>query len=209
MTRFGVLGDVHSEDVILAAALELFAREQVDRVLAVGDLVDGPGDPLRTFELLAGADCVAGNHDRWYLEGVMRELPDALPAGTLGAEHQRWLAALPATRTYPTPDGALLLCHGLDTDDMASLRPHDFGYGLDNNDALQRLLREGRYRFVVSGHSHRRMVRKLGATTFINAGTLLREHSPGVLVLDVARRTADFFDWTGTSFAGASSHALD
>lgn len=208
MTRFGVLGDVHSEDQALAAALELFARERVERVLAVGDLVDGPGDPARTIELLAGVDCVAGNHDRWYLGGTVRDLPDALPARTLSAAHQAWLAALPSMRTYETPRGALLLCHGMGDDDMATLRPDDFGYGLENNDAVQGVLRSGRWRFVVSGHSHQRMVRNLGNVTFVNAGTLLRGHSPCALVLDVEPMTASFFDWNGETFAAATALAL-
>jgi predicted phosphodiesterase len=44
MSRFGVLGDVHCEHEALAAALKLFEHQKVDRVLCVGDVVDGPGD---------------------------------------------------------------------------------------------------------------------------------------------------------------------
>jgi predicted phosphodiesterase len=198
--RLGILGDVHCEDVALAAARALFAAAGTSYVLAVGDLVDGPGDPHRTLELLADVDAVAGNHERWYRHGTLRTLPDALPVGTLGAAHARWVAALPATRTYATPHGELLLCHGIDDDDMATLRPDDLDYAIESNTALQRLLDRGAYRFVVSGHSHRRMIRKLATTTFINAGTLLRGFEPCVLVLDLDDLTATFFDWDGTAF---------
>jgi predicted phosphodiesterase len=65
-----------------------------------------------------------------------------------------------------------------------------------------------KYCFVVSGHSHQRMVRKLGTTTFINAGTLFREHQPCVLVLDVGAMTATFHEWDGTSFAREDERPL-
>jgi len=208
MTRFGVLGDVHCEDAAVSAALELFTKLGAERVLCVGDVVDGPGDVTRTIEALQRADCVAGNHDRWYLEGKLRDLPDAHPAGTLTAAQRLWLAGLPALREYDTPRGRLLLCHGLGADDMATLRPDDFGYGLENNDALNGLLGRNAYALVVSGHSHRRMVRRVGSTTFINAGTLLRGHEPCALVLDLEAATAAFFDWKGGAFAASAPISL-
>lgn len=197
--RLGILGDVHCEDVALSAARVLFAEHGVSRVLAVGDVVDGPGDPHRTLDLLADVDAVAGNHDRWYRQGTLRTLSDALPVGTLSATHQRWLSALPSSRAYETAQGKLLLCHGLGDDDMASLRPDDMGYALESNTALQRLLGQ-RYRIVVSGHSHRRLIRKIADTTFINAGTLLRGFEPCVLVFDLDQMIATFFDWDGAAF---------
>jgi predicted phosphodiesterase len=199
--KIGVLGDVHCEDVALNGARALFAKHGASRMLAVGDLVDGPGDPHRTLELLADIDAVAGNHDRWYRQGMLRTLPDALPKGTLSAGHRRWLSALPSSREYSTAHGKLLLCHGLGEDDMASVRPDDMDYALESNTALQRLLHDGDYRFVVSGHSHRRMVRKISKTTFINAGTLLRGFEPCVLVLDLDAMTAVFFDWDNVAFS--------
>lgn len=199
--KIGVLGDVHCEDLALKAARALFAKHDAIRVLAVGDLVDGPGDPHRTLELLADAEAVSGNHDRWYRQGMLRKLPDALPEGTLSAGHRRRLLALPSSREYATAHGRLLLCHGLGEDDMASVRPDDMDYALESNTALQRLLQLGGYRFVVSGHSHRRMVRRIAKTTFINAGTLLRGFEPCVLIVDLDAMTATFFDWDGVKFS--------
>lgn len=53
--RLGLIGDVHAEDERLAAALEVFAAERVDRALCTGDVVDGHGDIDRTCALLASA----------------------------------------------------------------------------------------------------------------------------------------------------------
>jgi predicted phosphodiesterase len=206
--RLGILGDVHCEDVALNAARDLFAERGVGRVLAVGDIVDGLGDPHRTLELLADVDAVAGNHDRWYRQGMLRTLPDALSVGTLAARHRRWLAELPVSREYVTEHGKLLLCHGLGDDDMVSLRPDDTGYALESNTALQRLLAYGAHRMVISGHSHRRMIRKMSATTFINAGTLLRGFEPCALIIDLDMLVATFFDWDGAGFTAGVSTAV-
>lgn len=63
--RLGLIADVHEAIEFLAAALELFRREGVDRIVCAGDLV-GAGDRLdEAAALMAGADvaCVWGNHD--------------------------------------------------------------------------------------------------------------------------------------------------
>jgi hypothetical protein len=96
--RIGLLGDMHAEDASLSLALRVFADLSVDRVMAVGDIVDGLGSVDRCCALLAeaGAAVVRGNHERWFLAGTMRDLRDATL--TVGAEAPGFLAALRATR---------------------------------------------------------------------------------------------------------------
>src|SRR4029079_10625555 len=113
LRRIGAIGDIHAEDEALARVLDALAGLAVDRILAIGDIVDGPGDSARCCRLLAAAsvEAVRGNHDRWALKDELRNLPGALAA--LDAEQRRFLEALPATREYQTAAGPLLLCHGL------------------------------------------------------------------------------------------------
>lgn len=64
--RLGLLADIHEDDRWLTLALERFRRERVERVVALGDMVLGQGEPMeRTVDLLrsAGAVGVWGNHD--------------------------------------------------------------------------------------------------------------------------------------------------
>lgn len=143
--KLGVLGDVHAEDLCLAAALAFMRGLSVDAILCVGDIVDGAGD-------------------------------------------------LPATRSIETPRGKLLLCHGLALNDMRRLGPQDDGYELECNDELQGLLASKEFAFVVGGHTHQRMVRRFGAVTVLNAGTLKRRNDPCFCVLDLAANQADFYD---------------
>jgi calcineurin-like phosphoesterase family protein len=71
LRRFGILGDAHAEHEMLASALDHLSRQDVDGVLGVGDMVDGPGSVAECCRMLSAASTlvVRGNHDRWFLEG--------------------------------------------------------------------------------------------------------------------------------------------
>jgi predicted phosphodiesterase len=148
---------------------------------------------LRQYRVAA----VAGNHERWLLAGEARDLPDATPPAEVGSEARAYLSSLPGTLEYETAAGRLLLCHGLGAHDMGGVKPGDYGYALAANFALQRLMREGKYRFVVNGHTHRRMVRSFEGLTIINAGTLFREHQPCFLVADFEDGFVQYYDLAG------------
>jgi predicted phosphodiesterase len=194
-SRLGLLGDVHTEHKRLELALRFLRSHQVDATLCVGDVADGTGDLAECCRLLAESSvlCVRGNHDRWLLEGTMRELSDATPVAGLTTEVRSFLSSLPPTRTLETISGELLLCHGLGENDMARLLPDDFGYALESNDELHALLAAKRWSVVVGGHTHRRMVRRFGELTVINAGTLYRHHEPGFGLLDLKARSVEFY----------------
>jgi predicted phosphodiesterase len=195
-SRIGILGDIHAEDGFLAMALEPFAGGPGDCVLAVGDIVDGPGNVDACCDALQEHDVVAvrGNHERWLLRGEMRHLTDATAATRLSARTRAFLASLPVTRRIATTRGALLLCHGMGDDDMCTVRPGDEGYAIEVNTQLQRLIHSGDVAMVVCGHSHHRLVRRFGSLTVINAGTLLRGHSPCFGTIDLALGVVTFFE---------------
>lgn len=198
-SRIGVIGDIHTEVDTLSWALTVLAGERVECVLATGDISDGPYHSQgvdRACEILrdAGVLTVLGNHDRWMLDSAMRDFPNATFVDEIGPEAREYLRSLPGTREFTTPRGQVLLCHGLGTDDMATLYPYDRGSELADNAALQELLRTGRYRYVIGGHTHRRMVRAIDNVTFINAGAIKETREPCCLVLDFAAGTAQFHD---------------
>ncbi|MBI3272573.1 MAG: metallophosphoesterase family protein [Planctomycetes bacterium] len=185
--RLGLIGDVHAEATALRACLAFLDGQSIDAVLQVGDIVDGPGDVNACCRLLreAGVLAVRGNHERWFLEGSMRGWPEATPTSEVEAEAREYLAALPIVRRLETSAGRLLLCHGLGGNDMARVQPDDTGYALEANDELQRLVRLPSIQVVVNGHTHRRMVRRLGRLLLINAGSLCRQDEPCVAILDL------------------------
>jgi predicted phosphodiesterase len=209
-SRAGVIGDIHTEFETLAWALSVLSAEHVELALATGDVSDGPyhGEGVnRACELLreAGVAAVLGNHDRWLLDNTMRDFPNATDLDEIDAAARGYLRDLPSTREVETPHGRLLLCHGLGPDDMATLYPHDRGPELTGNAALQDLLKAGRYRYVVGGHTHKRMVRTIDGMTFINAGAIKETREPCCLVLDFEANVAQYYDYVkGKTVKGPS-----
>lgn len=212
-TRVGVIGDIHTRADRLQWALQLLKSHEVEHIVATGDIVDGPQPEAvaRACALLQEdcVDTVLGNHDRWLLDQQHRELPDATFPEDVDPATRAFLQRLPQVVELETPRGTLLLGHGLGNNDMTCLYPYDHGPSLKNNTTLQAILRSDRYRFVVSGHTHLRMVRQIGRVTFINAGALHYTREPCCLLLDFAALQAQFFDYVeGGSFTRGPSYAL-
>jgi putative phosphoesterase len=197
--RVGVIGDVHCEDEVLSQLLEHFAGKKLDAVLCVGDLADGAGDINRTCRLLEqhGVHTVLGNHDRWLLAGELRDDPDATPPRVVSATTRAFLEKLPPKLAFETPAGKLLLCHGIDDDDMVAVKRDHLRYDLDHNAQLQRLLKQGRYAFMIGGHTHQTMVRRLKELTIINPGTLHRGYPQSAALVDFEMRELEFYDLSG------------
>jgi predicted phosphodiesterase len=195
-----VVGDIHTRADRLQWALDVLRANEVEQVCATGDIVDGPNggtEIARICEQLRSADAIAvlGNHDRWFLDNELRDLEGATLREDVDAATREYLQHLPASVELATSQGLLILGHGLGGNDMGALRPYDHGPSLRDNDALQELLGLRRYRFVVNGHTHVRMVRQLDGVTFINAGSLHAKREPCCcVVLDFARMRAQFFD---------------
>lgn len=193
VSRVGVLGDVHAEDVRLARALRVLDEQRVDLVLCVGDVLDGPGSVEACIDQLEarGARVVMGNHERWFLRGEMRTLP--LATTTLAPGYAEKLRAWPATLDLETPLGRLRLAHGVGDDDMAELRPDTRGYALQAIPTLRELMLDPQVAFHVGGHTHERMCRVFPGLVTLNAGTLTGS-SATVMIVDFAARRVQHVD---------------
>ncbi len=202
--RVGIIGDVHGQAVTLTDALARLAEiQELDQILCTGDILGGDGDWNACCELLRDADvlCVRGNHERWYFETEpfhAELIEHADPADLvdwpirLSDMNREFLAALPPTREFQIHDGAVLLCHGLGENDMAGVYPADDDLALDRNEPLLAILRRNAYRFVVCGHTHHRLVRRIGGLILINAGSLLEDPRPCVAIVDFVTCEIEF-----------------
>lgn len=189
----GVVGDVHCESATLSRVLNALDTLSVDAVLCVGDLVDGPGDADAALAILEarGVHCVAGNHERWFLEGVRRDVVDA--TDSLSESSVAFLRRLRKTKLYDTPAGKALLCHGVGQDDEAWLRPDTRGYALQDIPTLRELMLDDGVQFMIGGHTHQRMVRTFPGLTVINAGTIHRKDEQTFSVIDFDRMKVAFY----------------
>jgi predicted phosphodiesterase len=200
MRRLGLIGDVHAEDVLLAAALERLAHQELDGILCAGDIADGRGDIDRCVELLlrSRVAAVRGNHDRWCVAGEMRDLHAATPTEALAESTRQYLTQLPSTRRFETVAGPLVLAHGLGKQDM--LRVGDrlsLAYHIETVPQLRadrRLGLDADMRIHVGGHTHQRWAEQIGALTMINAGTLRAGDTPCFGVLDLGEGYVQWFD---------------
>jgi predicted phosphodiesterase len=129
----------------------------------------------------------------------MRDLPDTTSPEGVSQVSRQFLERLPLTQTVETSAGTLLLCHGMGENDMRPLNPHDEGYVLESNTEFQELLGNDALRFVVCGHTHRRMVRDFGRLTVVNPGPLsdvLRLGTEiGFGVADFETNAVQFYDF--------------
>lgn len=194
-SKIGIIGDVHTEADALDAALKFLKGQGLETILCTGDIVDGKGSADRCVELLEqfGVITIQGNHDRWLLENYMRDEPDATKPEDISQSSRAFLEGLPVTREFETQRGLLLFCHGIGRSDTARLLPEDSDYSTAQNAELQALLAMGRYRLMLGGHTHHRMVRAFDGLTVINAGTLKEDNEPCFLTVDFEEGVAQFF----------------
>ncbi|HUS17041.1 MAG TPA: metallophosphoesterase family protein, partial [Chloroflexia bacterium] len=90
-TKLIIITDVHANLPALTAVLEAARQEGCDGIVHTGDAIGIGPFPAECLALLLETpqlECVMGNHDAWFAEG----LPDPPPAGMDDGEvrHQQW-----------------------------------------------------------------------------------------------------------------------
>lgn len=182
MSRIAVISDIHGNAVAFDAVLEDLSRHPVERVVCLGDAVQGGPQPAETVARLRAMACpvVMGNADAWLLTGVEtgheKIPPDRMAVmqavrdwslSKLGPEDREFIRAFPATVSTPLGDGrALLAYHGspgsFDDLILPSTPEEDFVRMLDSH----------RPSIFTGGHVHYQFVRHLGDTFHFNPGSI-------------------------------------
>lgn len=191
--KLAVVSDIHGNLPALQAVLADVARQGVDRILNLGDILSGPLLPADTAELLMARPeivAIAGNHERQLLK--VRERPrDGIDAGTsdgyaalqIADRHAEWLRALPAQHWLT---GDVLLVHGTPASDLAYwLETVVPGLGENGSPGIRAAteaevrerLQSGDARaasasLVLCGHTHIPRVAHCGGTLVVNPGSV-------------------------------------
>lgn len=194
-TKIGLIGDVHCENTLLKKAIDFLISENIDKLFCTGDITDGIGDFDKCVKLLSthAVNTVLGNHDEWFLENTMRSLGNSTKKDDVEESSIVFLKKLPQTRTFNLSFGKVLVCHGLGENTMSKLTPDDYGYAIEANENLQKILTEKRYKVVLAGHTHKRMIRRINECIFINAGTLMRSKDSCFSIVDFIQKQIEFF----------------
>jgi len=195
--RLGAIGDIHAEDKLLHNAVEFLNKQELDGIVSVGDIVDGSGNADACCELLNKEQMitVAGNHESWLLENILRDLPGATQLSELSKTSRSFLKSLPTTHQLETVAGLLLLCHGIGENDMIFLRPEDSEEDFRQCIELEPIIQENDYRFIINGHTHQKMVRQFQQLTIINVGTLKWNHGASFAVIDFENGYVQFYEF--------------
>ena len=194
--KLGLLSDIHGNYYALKAVLGSVKERGIDTLLITGDFVGYYFWPVEVFSLLKDWDIVAirGNHDRM-LEDIFNDknlrlkLYKKYGSGLdiafeqLDRKSFEWLKHLPDSIEYETEDGNVLLCHGSPWDRDEYIYP-------DSADLSLKRYHNLNVKWVIQGHTHYPMYRKIGSTYLINPGSVgqPRNSQPGAhwAVLDTA-----------------------
>jgi putative phosphoesterase len=175
--RLALLGDVHANAPALRAVLDAVAHEGFLRGACTGDLVMRGDEPEACVDEIRrlGWPCVMGNTDRKVAIRPRRPVdhPKAKRVGSrawtsnqLSPESLRYLAALPLVVRMPLRGATVVVMHGSPTDPRSAID------GDTPDRELERLAAELRADCIVSGHTHRPLVREAGGCLFVNPGSI-------------------------------------
>jgi putative phosphoesterase len=180
--RVAVISDIHGNDLAFAAVQADIENQAVDRVVCLGDAIQGGPQPAQVVHRLQDLSCpvVMGNADAWMISGhdTGRE---AIPPERLARmeEIRQWslselsesegdfIRAFKPTITLPLePDRELLCFHGspVDFDDviLPAMPQEEF----------QKFLGDYSERILTGGHTHAQQVRRNGDLFFFNPGSV-------------------------------------
>ena len=184
--RIGLFSDVHGNAVAFDALLADVERNPVDRLVCLGDVIQGGPQPVECLKRLRSLDCpvVMGNAD-WYVltgdPGVESETENQRLAREWSLE-QLSEADREYVRSFaPTVDEPPLLAfHG----SPASFEDVILPSTAENE--FRRLLGDPDAPILAGGHTHQQFVRRRGGSTFLNPGSVGLSYDHATIE-DVAR----------------------
>ncbi len=174
--RIAVISDVHGNLIALEAVLADIERQGVDAILALGDFLSGPFDPVGTAERLIdlGIPAVRGNHDRHIVQGREDDWAvDALARDLIGPNHMDWLASLPLNRVF---EQEVFMCHGTPSADDVQWLDGTEAKGGVFHVAREKIEQEAEgvdHPVLLCGHSHiPRTLRLADGRLVVNPGSV-------------------------------------
>ena len=188
--RLGIVSDIHCNAAGLAQALGLMG--DIDELVCLGDSIYEYRFSNEVVRLLKDrrALVIIGNHEECFFgpHGARaRARPDNDP--TLAA----WLASQPQRRQLTIGGKRLLLVHSTPWEPR--------GTYVHPGSALLARFAEAEADFVLYGHTHQQVVRRVGGVLVINPGSAgdARDHRNGgqltCAVLDTASEEVQLFDY--------------
>jgi putative phosphoesterase len=188
--KFGIVSDVHCNVAGLTAALALMG--DVDELICLGDSIWEYRFSNEVAQILRerGAHTILGNHEECFF-GPLGERARARPGND--RELMDWMESRPHRIELERGGKRLLLVHSTPWEPRGE-------YVLPGSAQLDRF-GEADADFVLYGHTHRQVVKRLGRVLVVNPGSAgdARDHHNGrrlsCAVLDTASGEAEIIDF--------------
>jgi len=170
-----VISDMHGNGVALEAALKDVKRQEIDRIVCLGDAIQGGSQPAQVIERLQALKCpvIMGNGDNYVLTGESAEPPapgaDEVREWTreqIGPDGLDFVASFQSTLEIDLEAGRQMLCfHGSPRsfDDVILPETAD--------DEVVGLLGGTEAAVLTGGHTHLQWARQVGDSIFFNPGS--------------------------------------
>ena len=171
--QIGLFSDVHGNAVAFDALLADLDRRPVDRLVCLGDVVQGGPQPVECLERLRALNCqvVMGNADWYVLTGDPGVEPETesqrrnreWSLGRLSQEDRAYIRSFTPTVDEPP----VLAFHGSPGSFEDVILP------TTPEDDFRRVLSGAEAPILTGGHTHLQFVRRRGDSLFLNPGSVV------------------------------------
>ncbi|WP_252311840.1 metallophosphoesterase [Sinobaca sp. H24] len=179
--KIAVLSDVHGNARALKSVLRVLAEQKIDKMYIIGDLSFRGPEPKNALETIRStpAKVLKGNADEWITRGIKKgEVPDKAlglmnqerdwALERLTEEDLAYLEKLPTSFLDELEDGIVMHAFHAVPSSLFEVVPAD----ADDEEMLKKLASAEEADIYIYGHIHTPFVRKIGAKTIINTGSI-------------------------------------
>ena len=176
--RVAIIADIHSNLIALEAVLADIAREAIQDIICLGDVVNIGPRPLEVIHKLQSLNCITimGNHDDWMLDPhyhnrrkETKEIVDMRDwsAELLSQDDRAFIRTFQSTLTFYLANKTSLLCfHGSPRSNK------DLIFASTPDDELDAMFGNHRATLLVGGHTHLQMLRYYKDMRILNPGSV-------------------------------------
>jgi len=184
---FGIISDIHGNHLALRTVLAEAKKLKVSHLIFLGDIVGYYYEPKECLAMLSDWDVIyiRGNHEIMMKDMILGKLKTQdviddyghglkIACAQLSEDQIEFLINLPDSQILDIGSKKILACHGTPWDKNAYLYP-------DSPDNIYSKWNSNEIDFLLTGHTHYQMVKKLSNTTVVNPGSVgqQRERNPG------------------------------
>jgi putative phosphoesterase len=197
--KFGIISDIHCN--VHGLELALAAMESADEVLCLGDIINEYRFCNEAIAALKarGAHVILGNHEEVFLS----------PAGEHAREGKgtdrvlvKWLADQPHRREFRIGGKKVLMIHSTPWEPRGE-------YIFPHSEQLERFA-EAEADFVLYGHTHAQLARRVGRVLVVNPGAAGEPHYDGgswrlsCAILDTATEEVEQIDFPDPRYTASA-----